>query len=184
VGDVEHDEVYEELASLESSLNRSVERLMTTELRDTTQVGIIRELLHGERTISEIVMALYSAGPGNEGYMTYYTRIRRGLSDLESRGYVSRRLFGSKKPYRLTQLAIAKLTRIRGARTNFGMDLLPRKDLSLYTIAATMLVLLILSGRGLIGMPSPTTFLALVAVSFLLCGMALVRFVELLDKVI
>ena len=78
--------------------------LMEGDLRDLVQVGIVRKLLPGSRISSELVEAVYDVRRGDEGFQTYYTKIRRAIADLESRGFVSRRLFGRDRPFRLTQL--------------------------------------------------------------------------------
>ena len=66
---------------------------------------------------------------------------RRTISDLESRGFVSRSLFGKEKPYQLTQFAIARITKITGVSESWEPRLIPKVDLILYMGALSLGVL-------------------------------------------
>jgi hypothetical protein len=66
--------------------------------------------------------------------------VNREIRRLESKGLVSRKLFGNNKPYRLTQLAITNLARIGGEEQQ--VPIIPKIDLVAYmaTFGASLLI--------------------------------------------
>ncbi len=177
------EELSKALVELESRISRSTKALMEGEFKDLVQVGIVRELLSGSRTSSELVETIYGVRRGDEGFQSHYTRIRREIADLESKGFVSRRLFGRNRPYRLTQLAVARLTRMANVNTTWGAVLIPRRDLLIYSVAMLLVGFCSLVSVGIVYIPSVPWFLLLLSSAFL-TGVAFTRFIETLARVV
>ncbi len=183
VEDVGKEEFSKVLVDLESRLARSTKELVDAEFRSVLQVSVVRELLAGERTMAELVEAIYGLAPGHDGYHTHYTRVRREIQRLASRGFVSRRLFGRNRPYRLTQLAVAKITHMASVRPSWAMKVLPGRDLVLFVVALAMAGVCALAGTGTIIELHGYPFLLLLVLSAFCGGMAFVRFAEILRRV-
>ena len=80
---------------------------------NTVQVEILRELMSGQRTISELTLGVYKSRYTDEGYETYHSRIIRAVKSLERRGYISKkRLLGRDRPYGLTRHGVACIASI------------------------------------------------------------------------
>jgi hypothetical protein len=104
------DELHEQMASLQElqhGLDRSV-------LANITQIKIARELLRGRRTVARLVEEFHGLRKGDPDFSTLYSRVRKEMGDLESRGLVSRKMFGRDRPYGLTQVGVERLTQLRG----------------------------------------------------------------------
>ena len=132
---------------LSSTLRKSATAALARELEEPLQLLIIEKLLDGPRSIAELVEQIYGSTNGQPGYMTSYTKTRRALEKLSSKGYVSRRHFGAVKPYRLTDFAITRL-----ASFSTGKEpprLLPTTDriTHLATLCLALFLLLSVSGR-------------------------------------
>ncbi len=125
----------ESLRGLKENVARSVSQLARTDLRDVLQAEILLELMKGKRTTNELVEAIYHLGSEHPGYRTCYTRISRNLADMRSRGYVSRRLLGKEKPYRMTPLAVAKISAIKGVTGANRTMIFPRTDIMIYALS-------------------------------------------------
>ena len=83
-----------------------------------------------------MVELIYGFTRDEEGYKSSYGRVRREIEHLESKGLVSRKLFGKEKPYRLTQLAIINLARIGGEEQQ--QDLVTKTDLTIYLVTFSL----------------------------------------------
>ncbi len=184
MGDASNEDLSKALSDLESRMNRSTRQLMRAQLSSMCQVSIVKELLSGERTLAELVQGVYGLTSTDEGYLTCYTRVRREVGDLESKGFVSRRMLGKNRPYRLTQLAVAKLTKMATVHSSWTSRLIPPADVILYTVTALLITLCALSSGGLVVLPLRSSFLVLFSVSLILGGMSLLRFMETVLRVI
>lgn len=178
-----NDEVRRALDDMESRLKGSMKSLVDSEFRSLAQVAIVRELLSGKRTVTELVEALYELKRGDEGFKTQYTRVMREVARLESKGFVSRRLFGRERPYRLTQLAVARITKIAGIEPSWSPRLIRRADLVAYALALGTVVLSFLAARDVVRL-SDAFVRVLRPISLFLGGLAFCRFLELLRRVL
>jgi hypothetical protein len=129
-------------------------------------------------------MALYSLRPGDDGYNTQYTRLRREVGDLEARGFVSRRLLGRDRPYRLTQLAVAKLTKIVTVRKDWGTSIMPKVDVILNVSTLVFLMATVSVSEDFIQLPEVFPFILLYSLALVFTGMSLARFAQMMMKVI
>ena len=144
------------------------------------QIEIVEELLSGRRTVAELVEAIYSVSRGGEGFATHYSRVRREIRQLESKGFVvPRKLFGRDKPYGLTQLAVSKLTRIEGVEPGQNQHAVPRIDYLAYTGA---ILLWIAASTAPVTSGSAST--AMAAGFFFASGVAFCRFLQTVRRVI
>ena len=82
------------------------------------------------------------------------------------------------RPYRLTQLAVAKLTRIKTTKPSWTPRLIPPWDILAYAAALFSISLCALAARGMVTLPSRSHFLALLSVSLFSGGIAFTRFIE------
>jgi len=116
---------------LQQTVKEGVSRLRGLELGDELGVEILSQLVDGQKTPAEITELIYGLRSGDEGYKSSYGRVRREIRRLESKGLVSRKIFGLEKPCRLTDLAMINLARIGGGGKQ--IPLIPRIDIFLYT---------------------------------------------------
>jgi hypothetical protein len=182
VDPIRSDEVSKALSGLEARLERSMKPLAENELDNMTQIAIVKELLSGRRTLSELVEAVYGLKRQDEGFKTEYTRVRREIAQLEARGFVSRGLFGRERPYRLTQLAVARLTRIAEVSPTWQGRLVTVPDLVIYSMAMVMAAWGFLVAWGATDTAPYLQWIRYVAL--FLAGLACSRFVGTLQKVI
>ncbi len=159
-----------------------MDELAKREFSSVRQVEIARELIRGRRTVAELVTSLYGLKAGDPGYKTHYSQVHKELRQMGSRGLVSRRPLGRDKPYRLTQMAIARLTMIGGVKPAFETRALPKLDVLLYALGF---------GLGVVGVwlantpnSSRTLVMALSLVLVFVGGMAFTRLLQTLRRVI
>ena len=142
------------------------------------QPEILQNLMDGERTLSELVMSIFGVKRGDEGFDTYYGKLRRAISGLENSGYVSRRgIFGREKPYHITLYGVAKIAAISPSMPK--PRILTKIDVLVYIatlIAGLVSVVVSGTGRG--------AWVVSLCVFFFLAGVAVTRSGYLLRKVI
>jgi hypothetical protein len=92
-------------------LLRSVGSLRHLEL-SMLEVEILSRLMEGRRTRNELAEEIFDVRKGGPDYVASYTKVRRGLDDLEGRGYVTTPLFAKEKPYRITSYAMQKVASV------------------------------------------------------------------------
>jgi hypothetical protein len=127
----------EDFADLREARRKSkkmVRELSGLQVNTTLEAQLINELMEGRRTGPELVKLVFNVDRSNPEFHTYYMRVRRAISSLESKGYVVSRLFGRDKPYRLTRYAVEQLASLGGGRER----LLPKHDLVLYFVTLAM----------------------------------------------
>jgi len=124
--------------TLKTRVKEGVSRLKGLDVGDVLPIEILSQLVDGRKSAAEIVELVYGLKKGDEGFKSCYSKVARTIRGLESKGLVSRRLFGRNKPYRLTQHAITNLARIGGEEKQLA--LVPRTDLVVYigTLAMAM----------------------------------------------
>ncbi len=160
---------------------RAIDDLDQLGLNDVLEARILALLLDSRRTVAELVQEIWGQAKGDPGYMTAYTRTRRGVQELESKGYVTTRLFGSEKPYRLTRYAIGRIAGFAGSPRKRD-KLVPRKDVALYGATGMLSLLAILVGLG--HMSIPNLGLAVLYPSlYVLVGFSLARLLQTISKV-
>jgi hypothetical protein len=128
----------DDITDLQDKIRSGISRLKGLDIGDETAIEILANLIGGRKTVAEIVERIYGLGSKDEGYFSAYTRVNRVIRRLESKGLVSRRVFGRDKPYRLTDLAIINLARIGGGAKQ--VSALPMRDIATYlaTVAASL----------------------------------------------
>ena len=90
---------------------RSVGSLRHLEL-SILEVEIMSRLMQGRRTRNELVEEIFQVRKGEPDYVASYTKVRRGLEDLESKGFVSTPLFAKEKPYKITSYAMQRVASV------------------------------------------------------------------------
>jgi len=166
---------------LRAKLREAASKALAGEVSDPLELAILENLVGGAHSTAELVEEIYGSKRDEPGYMTNYTRARRALDRLSSRGYVSRRLFGSVKDYRLTQYGFERLARLAS-----GVEkprVLPANDRVLHLVTLSVAVLLLLSASG--RMPIPGSFLILLdSLFFFMLGLSVSRIVRGLGMVL
>lgn len=159
-----------------------MEELAKRELTNVVQVQIVEELIGGKRTVAELVTSLYGLKMGDPGYKTHYSQIHKELRQMGAKGLVSRKLLGRDKPYRLTQMAVARLTMIGSVKPSLETRALPRLDMLIYGLGLSL---------GVVGAwlatsrtASKPLIMALSLVLVFVGGVAFTRFIETLRRVI
>ena len=164
---------------LREKIRDNVRLLSTLDIDTTLQAEIVAHLLDGRKTPAQLAELLFeSQGEGSSSH-PYYMRVSRALQVLESRGYVSRRLFGSHKPYRLTRYALAMLASLD--ETGAG-GLVGRWDMALFLATGICAVFTISANQGYCQL-GRFPFMVLYTVFLLLSGMSLLRFLEKVRRV-
>ncbi len=92
---------------LNARLKKSVRALGELEARNDLEIAIVQALLDGPRTVAELSRTIL--GPEPRGHQANYMKVKRSVEALESKGYLSTRILGKPKPYRLTPYAREKL---------------------------------------------------------------------------
>jgi len=149
-------------------------------IADTLQARIIACLIVGRRTVAELVEEIYGCRNADTGYMSAYSKTRRGIRELESRGYVATRLLGKDKPYRLTHYALGKLSGLgeHGDRER----LVSRKDLAVYIASVILLTAAVSILLGVVE-PPETYLVWFYALFFTFLGISLTRLAETISRV-
>jgi DNA-binding HxlR family transcriptional regulator len=91
---------------LKERVEEGVSKLRGLDIGDQLAVEILSQLVYGRKTTTEITEGIYGLGRSDEGFKSSYTRVGRQIRQLESKGLVSRRLFGNDKPYRRWELEV------------------------------------------------------------------------------
>jgi hypothetical protein len=159
-------------------LLRSVGSLRHLEL-NMLEVEILSRLMEGRRTRNELVEGIFSVRKGQPDYVASYTKIRRGLEDLESRGFVSTPLFAKEKPYKITSYAMQRVASV-------SPDI--RQPRLVERVDPVIYVACLISGFATFyiagNVSDPTRILALLPASFfILMGLSLARIWNTLRKV-
>ncbi len=165
----------------EEALRRAAIKVLVEESEEPLQIGVIRSLVNGPRSVAELVEEIYGVAKGQPGYMTSYTRTRRALAKLSARGLVSRKIFGSAKPYRLTHHARESLA--SHAAGGEPPSLLPATDRILHTSAIAIAIVLALSLSGRI-QPGQPFLSAVQSVFFFTLGLSTARIAQGLRRVL
>ncbi len=159
-----------------------VSKLKGLDIGDDLAVEILGQLVHGKRTLTEISEGVYGLGRSDEGFQSCYTKVRREIRRLESRGLVSRKLFGNNKPYRLTRLAVTNLARIGGGEEQQDR-VIPRVDLVPYLGTAGTAIVAFLQSRGFLHFPEMGT-IALLLLFGAFIGISICRTLETIRRVL
>jgi hypothetical protein len=128
----------ENLSRLRTRVHEGVSKLRGLEIGDELAIEILAQLVDGRKSTAEIVELIYGLRKGDEGFISCYSRVGREIKRLESKGLVSRQLFGRDKPYRLTELAVTNLARIGGEKKQ--MALVPKGELLVYLVTIALAV--------------------------------------------
>jgi hypothetical protein len=160
-------------------LLRSVGSLRHLEL-NMLEVEILSRLMEGRRTRNELVEGIFNVEKGGPDYVASYTKVRRGLEDLEGRGFVSAPLFAKEKPYRITSYAMQKVASV-------SPDI--KQPRLMERIDPVIYVACLISGFAAYyvagNISDPATILAVLPASFfILLGFSLARIWGTLRKVI
>ncbi len=165
---------------LKRRVRNGVSKLRGLEVGDELGVEVLAQLVDGKMTASEIVERVYGITSSDEGFNSAYGKVRREIRKLESKGLVSRKLFGNEKPYGLTDLAVINLARI--GREGKQVPVIPRKDIALYVVTGALSIPVILSNTGHIQLAELST-IGLLVFFCILFGISLCRFLETLRRV-
>jgi hypothetical protein len=166
-------------ADLREKILQDLRYLKTLDVTTTLQAEIIAHLLYGRRTPRELVELIFEIENDCGSFHQYYMRISRALQSLESHGFVSRRLFGSEKPYRLTRYALSRLASLDRDR---GRGPVSRWDASIIATTVGVGIATIAADQGLVPL-ARLEFMVLYTLFILLSGMSLLRFIEMVRRV-
>jgi hypothetical protein len=165
---------------LDQRVRRGVVKLRGLDIADELEVEIVTLLIEGRFTAVEIVQRIYGVGRYEEGFNSCYTRTRRALKRLESKGLVSTSFLGKTKPYRLTDLATINLARIGGEREQIGI--ISRSDLVFYSATLFFAVPILWIGAGW-WQPQSPLIAGMYACFFYLLGVSTSRVTQTVRKV-
>ncbi len=126
------------LNRLRARVHEGVSKLKGLEIGDQLAIEILAQLVDGRKSTAEIVELVYGLRKGDGGFISCYSRVAREVKRLESRGLVSRKMFGRDKPYRLTELAVTNLARIGGEERQLA--LVQRSELAVYLVTIGLAV--------------------------------------------
>jgi hypothetical protein len=170
----------EDIDDLKRRVVEGISKLRGLDIGDQLAVEILGQLVQGRKTLTEITEGIYGLSRSDEGFKSSYTRVGREVRQLESKGLVSRRLFGKNRPYRLTQLAIINLARIGGEEQQ--LPVMPRIDLVPYLGTMGISIVGALHAKGLFHLPEVGT-LGLLLVFGIFVGISLCEVLRTLRRV-
>jgi len=162
-------------------VSRATKDLSQLGLQDILQGEVISHLLRARMTAAELTAEIYGQTREMPGFMGAYSRTRRALRELESKGYVVTRLLGRDKPYRLTAHAISRLAEFETLSAKHR--LVTRKDIVLYASTLALAGLAILAELGYFAIEG-FPFALFYAVFFMLVGASGTRFIQTIWRVI
>jgi hypothetical protein len=171
---------HENIDELQRRVKQGVSKLKGLDLGDELGVEILSQLVEGRKSASEIVELIYGLRRGDEGHKSCHGRVSREIRRLESKGLVSRVLFGREKPYRLTELAVINLARIGGHEKQ--VPIVPMVDVVMYISTVGSAVPLVLLVTGWIQL-SQIVAGGLSCWFCLLLGVSLTRFAQAFRRV-
>ncbi len=166
---------YEEIAEIMDSLKCQMRLGLETAL----EAEIVANLLEGKRTIGDLVEVIYNRRGDDPEFHRCYMRVYRALQRLGRKGYVSRKLFGSEKPYRLTSLAFDQLASVRRRDTSHLVD---PSDGALLVGTIVMAVVTALASKGDLRV-SRQVFTLIYSLFVFLSGASSLRLVQMVRKV-
>jgi DNA-binding transcriptional ArsR family regulator len=158
-----------------------VSKLKGIEIGDELAIEILAQLVEGKRTVAEIVERTYGLNVNDEGFHSSYSKVRRVVRRLESKGLISRKLLGRDKPYRLTQHAVANLARIGGEEQQ--LSLFPRFDIAVYLLTTVAAIPVASHSLGWVELGETITIGLLPTFCFLL-GISFYGAVRMMRKVL
>jgi hypothetical protein len=171
----------EQVDRLQRRVRAGVSRLRGIEIGDELSIEVLAQLIDNRKSQTEIVEGIYGLSRPDEGFKSCYTRIGRELRRLESKGLVSRQLFGRDKPYRLTQHAVINLAKIGGREQQ--VPILPAIDIPFYLAMIVSGVLVGLSVAGLMEIPELSS-IGLFGIFCVLFGISITRFAQTVRRVL
>jgi hypothetical protein len=169
------------LEELAGKLEKGVTRLRGVKVDDQLEVEVVLRLLKGRRTVSELVDQIYGVGRADGGFASSYTRVRRAVKRLESRGLVSTNMLGKERPYKLTQYAIINLARIGGEEEQ--VSFVSRKEFTVYLLTFVSSIIAGVMGQGWIEAPDILIMMVFGAFCYLL-GATSILFVRSFRRII
>ena len=156
----------ENIDKLQHRVRDGVSKLKGLDFGDELAVEILAQLVEGKKTVAEIVERAYGLRVSDEGFHSSYSKVRRVVRRLESKGLISRKLLGRDKPYRLTHHAVANLARIGGEEEQ--LPLFPRADLVAYLVTTVAAVPVSLHAVGWVELGEAVTVGLLPSLCFFL----------------
>ena len=137
----------DDIDDLKQKVVDGVSKLRGLDIGDLLAVEILGQLVQSKKNLTEITEGIYGLGRSDEGFKSCYTRVGREIRRLESKGLISRKLFGNERPYRLTQLAIINLAKIGGEEQQ--IPIIPRVDLVPYLGTLGLSIVGAMHARGI-----------------------------------
>lgn len=159
-----------DLEDVLTQISRTTKKLAHLRLTPV-QTEILKEIVNGNRTVSELTFAIFHSRYTDERFETYHSRTKRAVKNLERRGFIAkRRLLGRDKPYGLTHHGMASIVSIIPEMP--GHRVLGRWDLLLFPLTS------------LVGVAAFATFDPILTNLFsLLLGVTIVRAVGVLRRI-
>ncbi len=159
-------------------IRQDMERIESLGFTAPLEARIIAHLLDCPRSPAELAELVYDREEDTVPHREYM-RVSRALGNLESRGYVSRNMFGSPKPYKLTKHAISMLM---GTGRSHPSGPITRWDVSLYSSTVILTALTALASMGFLLVTRPS-FTVLYTASLILSGMCATRLIQTVRSV-
>jgi DNA-binding PadR family transcriptional regulator len=172
----------ENIEDLHQRVKKGVSKLRGLEIEDELALELLAQLVEGKKTAAELVERAYGITSSDAGYKSSYGKVWRVIRRLESKGLISRKIFGKDKPYRLTELAVTNLARIGGEERQ-QLSILPRIDIALYLATTISVLPTAFLARGWIQLTNPAT-VALFGSFCVLLGFSLCRFIQALRRIL
>ena len=166
---------------LQRRVRDGVSKLKGLDIGDELSVEILGQLVQGRKTATEITESIYGLSRSDKGWKSSYSKVTRQIRRLESKGLVSRRLFGKDRPFRLTQHAVINLAKIGGGEQQ--LPILPRIDIPFYLAMIVTGILVGLSVFDLLKIPELTSS-SLLGFFCVFFGISITRFAQTLRRVL
>jgi hypothetical protein len=145
------------------------------------EAEIMDHLIDGQKNAVELVEHIYGLQPNDTGYNAGRLKVRRALTSLEKKGFISTRMFGRDKPYRITQHGMSILANMSPETDRPKIVSNPEVGLFITTLICGLAMLFY--SEGIIGNPVYLSALGIFAFFFLLLGFSLAVFFQILRRV-
>ena len=170
----------DDIDDMKQRVIEGVSKLKGLDIGDELAIEILSQLIQGRKTLTEITEGIYGLARSDEGFKSSYGRVDREIRKLESKGLVSRKLFGNNKPYRLTQFAIINLAKIGGEEQQLAI--VQRIDLVPYLATLVIAIVAFSEARGWLFLPEIGTLGLFVSLGFA-AGLSFGRILQTIRRV-
>ncbi len=168
---------------IRNSLRGSVKVLADLGFGSELQREILRRLIEGRRTITEVVELIFHTSRSDAGFHADFMKVSRAMRRLENRGFVATNIFGRDKPYRLTTHALETLYYL-GQPGEARQRLVQKRDVTVYVSTLMAGAAILASIWNSPKLPEPVWVFLPASFFLILVGISLCRMASMMRRVL